>query len=378
MKTRALILISLVLMLACTNDDSDPGGRVASFNGTIDTYAGTIFGYEGDGGQATAAKLGYVTWVNADNAGNIYVTDAAANTVRKITSSGTINKVAGKFLGFNVINPTNFSGDGGPATAAHMNVPWSAVADASGHLYISDRGNNVIRRVHGTNGTITTIAGKVIEQGSSGDNGPAVQALLNQVQGMAIDASGNLYIADTQNHTIRKISASGDITTIAGMAGQPGYTGDGGTATAAKLSEPAGVAADATGNVYFTDNSSVVRMIAINGKISTIAGTGIIGYSGDGGRPTDAMLASPKGIVIAKDGSLVVSDSGNNRIRRISPERTSIETIAGTGSGQTNGDGGLAVNANINNPQGLAVDSNGNIYVAESGSSRIRIITWEE
>jgi trimeric autotransporter adhesin len=377
MKTRALILFPLVLMLACTNDDTDPSGRVASFNGTIDTFAGSTFGYDGDGGQAKAAKLGYVTGVTVDAAGNVYITDASANTIRKVNTSNVITTIAGQFAGFNVVT-TTFSGDGGPATAAHFNVPWSSVVDASGNIIVSDRGNNLLRKIDGATGIVTTIAGKLIDQGASGDNGPAIQALIGNPEGITSDAAGNLYIADSQNHIIRKISTTGVITTIAGMAGQAGYTGDGGPAISAKLSEPAGIAVDASGNIYFSDNSAVIRRIATSGKIATIAGTGVEGYSGDGGKATEAQLLSPKGIVIAKDGSIVFADSGNNRIRRIAPEQDKIETIAGTGESGYAGDGGLAIDAKMFNPQGLAVDSNGNIYIAESGTGVIRIITWKD
>ncbi len=363
-------MAAFVVAVACT--ESDP--EIAT-QGTIDTFAGSSFGYEGDGGPALDAKFGYVTSVSIDANGNVYVADAAANTIRKIDSTKVVNLVAGKFLGFNVVNMTPYTGDGGPATNANLNVPQAITVSPNGDLYISDAGNNVVRKVDAKTGKIATIAGKVL-QGSSGDNGPAVNALIYNPNGLATDVQGNVYIVDSQNHTIRKISITGTITTIAGIPGEAGYSGDGGPATAAKLSFPAGIAIDNSGNIYVSDNSSVIRRIGMDGHISTIAGNGKEGFGGDGGKATEAQLLAPKGIAIAIDGSILVADAGNNRIRRITQETGIIQTIAGTGEAGYAGDGGPAVNAKMSNPQGIAVDKKGNIYVAESGSSVIRIIRW--
>lgn len=363
-------LLPLAVLLAISCDDNPPAAAV--FDGTIETFAGTSFGYEGSGTPAISAKLGYVTGVAVDLLGNVYISDAASNTVRKVNTSNTITKVAGTFIGFNVVDPTPYSGDGGMAYSSHLNVPLSVAVDGSGNIYISDTGNNVVRQVD-VNGEIHTIIGTGA-QGSSGDNGPASAALIYGPNGIAFDASGNLYLADSQNHIIRKVSTSGIITTIAGTPGQSGYSGDGGNATSARLDTPVAIAIDHDGTIYFSDHSSVIRRISPSGKISTIAGTGEEGYSGDGGKATDAKLLAPKGIAIATDGSIIIADSGNNRIRRIVPETGVIDTIAGTGEAGYSGDGGLAVNAKLSNPQGVATGSNGKIYVAESGSSVVRLI----
>jgi sugar lactone lactonase YvrE len=370
MKTKASTLLLAILVLSCTGDDSEPGVNPA-FDASIDTFAGTTFGYDGDGGPADAARLGYITGLSIDAAGNMYISDGAANVIRRINTSNVISTVAGTFLGWNVIDPKQYSGDGGPAISAHLNVPLWVTADANGNIFISDAGNNVLRKVNAS-GVISTIAGD-LDQGHTGDNGPATEALINVPGGLATDVAGNLYFADTQNHVIRKISISGEITTIAGTPGQAGYSGNGGAATAAKLSQPNGIAVSGDGVIFITDNNSVIRRIA-DGRISTIAGTGVEGFSGDGGKANEATMLAPKGIVIAKDGSIVFSDSGNNRIRRITMEDERIETIAGTGEQGYSGDGGPAPLAKIFNPQGMAVDAAGNIYFAEAGNSVVRVI----
>jgi len=233
----------------------------------------------------------------------------------------------------------------------------AVAVDPAGNIFISDSGNNVLRKVD-ANGEISTFVSN---------------NLINNPYGIAIDGSGNIYLADSQNHAIRKITSAGQMTTIAGTLGQSGYSGDGGDATAAKLNMPSGIAIDQSGNIYISDNNSVIRQISTLGKITTIAGTGEEGYFGDRGKPTDAKLHAPKGIAIAADGSILFADSGNNRIRRISPDGELIDTIAGTGeTGYF--DNVHAMEAKLSSPQALAVASNGYIYVADTGNSVIRVI----
>ncbi|HMJ67356.1 MAG TPA: hypothetical protein VK508_00590 [Cyclobacteriaceae bacterium] len=370
MKTKAWVLIPLILVISCTTGDPDPAARKASFDATIETFAGTTGGHEGDGGPATAAKFGWINGLSIDAAGNMYIADGAANVIRKVNTSNVISTIAGTFLGWNVNDPLRYSGDGGPATSAHLNVPIWVVADANGNVYINDAANLVLRKVN-ANGVITTFAGKP-ELGYAGDNGPATEARFNNPTGLAVDAEGNLYVADSHNHVIRKISTTGNITTIAGIPEQAGYSGDGGPATAARLNEPSGIAIDVDGTMYITDNSAVIRKIS-GGTITTIAGTGNGGFSGDGGPAIEATLLFPKGIAIAKDGSIVFADNGNSRIRRISGDGI-IDTIAGTGSFGYSGDGGPAIEAEIANPQGMAVDADGNIYFTEAQNSVVRVI----
>ena len=372
MKTNVLTLIALAVAMSCTvNEEPDPGRR-ASFEATIDTFAGTTFGYDGDGGLANAAKLGWINGLCIDALGNMYIADGAANVIRKVNTSYVISTVAGTFLGW---NPSGsdldfYSGDGGPATSARMHIPLWVTADTQSNIFIADAGNGVLRKVNNT-GVITTIAGGK-DRGHTGDNGPAINAMITNPHGMVTDAAGNLYFADKQTHAVRKISTTGIITTIAGIPEQAGYTGDGGLATEARLSEPWALAIDSEGVIYITDNNAVVRKIA-GGVITTIAGTGEGGFTGDGGPAIEARLLNPTGIAIAKDGSIVVADAGNNRIRRISADGI-IDTIAGTGSAGYSGDGRPALDAEINGPQGVAVDAEGNIYVAENQNAVVRVI----
>jgi sugar lactone lactonase YvrE len=380
MTTRAwtAIVVIVIATTACTNDpasDVDPASRTGTSD-VIETFAGTTpGGYGGDGGLAKDAKLGWLTGLTIDASGNLYISDGAANVIRKINPDNVISTIAGKFIGFNVANQQPYAGDGGPATAASLNIPFGAAIDPSGNIYICDAGNNVLRKVS-SSGVISTIAGKFMEQGHIGDGGPASDALIWNPQGITTDSKGNVYFADSQNHTIRKISSTGVITTIAGTPGQAGYSGDGGPATAATLSMPQGVAVDKNDNIYFSDNSSVIRLVSA-GRISTVAGTGVAGFSGDGGKATEAQLQSPKGIAFDIDGSLLVADAGNNRIRSIAPETAIISTIAGDGTYAYKGDGGPADEASIANPYGLAVDAAGNIYIADTDNGVIRVIKRE-
>lgn len=369
----------MALFAGCDSGSEEPGidpqGEEDEIGAKIDTFAGSLpAGYSGDGGSARDAKLGWLTALSIDSAQNLYVTDGSSNTVRKINTSNVITTIVGKFPGFNVTpNPTH-AGDGGPATAATIMMPLGATVDRFGNIYISDTFNQVIRMVDRPTGRIWTIAGKPGTGGYAGDDGPATKALMAVPHGMATDRSGNLYFADTQNHVVRKIWAgTGQITTIAGIPGEAGYTGDDGPATRAKLSRPTSIMVGYSGQVYFTDNNSVIRLIE-DGRIKTIAGTGVAGFSGDGGKATEAQLRSPKGMAFAKDGSLVFCDAGNNRIRSLSPERHIITTIAGTGEAGYDGDGGLAINAKISDPVDIVVDRKGNIYVAEAGNGVVRII----
>jgi sugar lactone lactonase YvrE len=258
-----------------------------------------------------------------------------------------------------------FSGDGGPATSAKLNFPAGVALDAAGNLYIADGGNNRIRKVD-LNGIITTFAGGGI--GAGGDGGPATQAQLGFPSGIAVDAAGNLYIADTDFSRVRKVDLNGIITTVAGT-GEHGYSGDGGPATQAELGFPSDIAVDAAGNLYIADpDNSRVRKVDSRGIISTFAGNGHRGFSGDGGPATKAQL-EPVGVAVDAAGNVYIADIGNFRIRRIDKTGT-IRTIAGTGA-QYGGDGGPATKAGIN-PIGVAIDSAGTIFLTEGFSERVR------
>ncbi len=326
---------------------------------TITTVAGTgADGYGGDGRPAVEARLDSPRGVAVDGAGNLYIADAANHRIRKIDAAGLIATVAGGELG-----------DGRPATAASLFSPSGVAVDGAGNFYIADAGNHRIRKVDAA-GTITTIAGTG-EGGYSGDDGPATAARLDSARGVALDGDGNLYIADTENHRIRKVDAAGTIVTVAGT-GAGGYSGDGGPAIAAQLNGPSGVAPDAAGNLYIADFfNHRIRRIDAAGTIVTVAGTGAGGYSGDGGPAIAAQLNGPSGVAPDAAGNLYIADIENHRIRRIDAAGT-IATVAGAGEYGDGGDGGPAAAAQLALPEGVAVDSAGNFYIADTRNHRIR------
>ncbi len=388
------------------------------------------YGNTGDGFAATSAQLEFPEGIAVDSAGNIYVVDHDANVVRRIARDGTIGTWAGT-------GTPGFSGDGGPAVDAQFRNPTGLAIDSAGNLYVADTDNNAIRRISPA-GVITTFAGNT-QRGFGGDGGPATDAFLNGPEGMAADAAGNLYIADTFNHRIRKVALDGTISTFAGN-GYPGFSGDnnpavettlqlpidvsvdrqgrvyiadlgtsririvtagvldtvagsssgiqpleGASATSVRLSGPTGVAVDAAGNVYFAESSIgsgsgldagdfKVWKVSSAGNISTLAGTGVRSFSGDAGPAALAQWDLPSGIAIASDGSVFVADTANNRVRRISPDGTVI-TVAGNGIAGFAGDGGSATTALLNGPMGLALAADGTLYIADTGNNRIRQVS---
>ena len=338
------------------------------FSQTITTIAGTSAGYSGDGGPATAAQLNQPTGIAFDAAGNTYIADDANNVIRKIgISTGIITTVAGT-------GTAGYSGDGAAATAAQLNAPWGVRVDAANNIYIADASNNVIRKVDGTTGIITTIAGTGVA-GYSGDGGLATSAQLNFCSGVAVDGAGNIYISDDNNDYIRKVDISGIITTIAGT-GVCGYSGDGGPATAAAICFPVGLQTDAAGNVYLSDNgNSVVRKINVStGIITTIAGNGTSGYSGDGGPATSARLQFNFDVTFAPDGSFYIADWANNVVRFVNTSGI-ISTYAGNGSAGFSGDGGPARSAQLNGPIAVNLDAGGRLYIADWGNNRVRKVS---
>jgi sugar lactone lactonase YvrE len=287
------------------------------------------------------------------------------------------------WIGLLVLFGINFAGPGcceAQATAIPLVLPSAIVFDTQGNLYFAEAGNHVVR-IFSTAGVVSTIAGNGV-QGFAGDNGPATGAELDSPSGLAIDAAGNLYIADTHNHRIRKFTAAtGIITTIAGT-GKAGYSGDGGAATAAQLDRPTALTVDQTGNVYTadTDNHRVRRIASGTGVITTVAGDGIEGFNGDGGAATLAAIDSPNGLVMDVAGNLFVADTHNGRIRKVDVATEIITTVAGTGPSNDNiqsftGDGGAAVAAGLALPRGVTLDAAGNLYVADSANHRIRRIS---
>ncbi len=339
------------------------GGRVRRVDpiGVITTVAGTgEFGFSGDGGPAAAANLAYPQGVAVDRAGNLYIADYFNDRVRRVDPSGLISTVAGN-------GDPGYSGDGGPAAVAALRGPLGVTVDEAGDLYIADTYNNRIRRVD-PDGVITTVAGNG-DNGFSGDGGPAAAATLAYPQGVTVDASGNLYIADTDNNRIRRVDPDGVVTTVAGN-GETGFSGDGGLATDASLGLPTDVAVDASGDLYIVGSNLHVRRVDRSGVITTVAGNGGYLFSGDGGPAIEAAIDA-HGAALDGAGNLYIADLGNNRIRRVDTDNV-ITTVAGTGQVLLGGDGGPAAAAALDFPQGLAVDEVGNLYIADTIGDRIR------
>ena len=342
-----------------------------SGSGNIGTFAGNGVGnYAGDGGSALCAAIQYPQGLLFDGSGNMYIADMGNFRVRKVNTSGTISTFAGGNLGF--------GGDGGPATAASLSSTLFGIAlDQSGNMYICDRGNQVVRKIN-TAGTISTFAGyyNFSIGGYSGDGGPATAALLDQPWDVAIDGSGNVYIADKNNNRIRKVTVStGIISTFAGN-GIRTYSGDGGAATNASIAYPSGVTIDASGNVYISDNqNNRIRKVNTSGTISTFAGKGTAGYhyTGDGGAATAAEISTPGKIAIDGTGNVYIPDGGNQVVRMVNTSGT-ITTFAGyyPGNYGYSGDGGPATNAEFRNPYFLVIDASGNVYISDYSNNRVR------
>lgn len=339
--------------------------------GEIVTIAGTGTGsFSGDGGQATVATMNYPEGICLDASGNVYFDDYYNNRVREVNmTTGIITTIAGNGSG-------GFSGDGGAATAAELNTPTGVAVDASGNVYIADWANSRIRLVSHATGIITTIAGTG-SAGYNGDNIQATAAKLNSPDGIVLDATNsNLYIGDLLNMRVRKVNlATGIITTIAGN-GSSGYSGNGGQATAAELNGPRGVALDDSNNVYVCDwaNSEVRKINALTGVITAVAGTGSNGYSGDNGPSTSAKLYQPRGVAVDNLGNVYIGDGGNNRIREVIKATGTIVTICGTGTAGYTGDGGQATAAEVGNIAGLVLDASRNLFMVDQSYNVVREI----
>lgn len=365
----------------------------------VSTNTGIITTFFGNG--SCNPTLCFPEGVSLDAAGNIYVAADGNGVVLEIEVPSAVSVVKAGNGG------QGFSGDGGAATSALVNVPQDVVVDGSGNLLIVDTLNDRIRSV-GTSGIISTIAG-----GNVGDGGKSTASSVDWAQGLALDKAGDLYIADTWNNRIRMVSAAGTISTIAGT-GVSGNSGDGGLATGAELYEPVAVAVDSQSNVYIADYSNfAIRKISPTGIISTFASNvfinalavdssgnlygsdsdscvirkftsagqasvvaGIVsncGYNGDGIPATQAEISGPEGLVVDAGGNLYFSDQGNNRVRKVDTQGV-IETVVGNGTCGFSGDGGLATQAELCGPEGVGLDSKKNLYIADSYNGRIRVV----
>lgn len=341
------------------------GPTLTFIPGIAGTLAGTgVSGYGGDGGDGRSAQLNMPYGIAGGSQGSVYIADTMNSVVRKLDPNGIITTVAGN-------GTQGYSGDGGPATGAQLAFPMAVAVDTSGNLYIADFFNYCVRKVN-INGTISTLAqGNLVrgiavdgdgnvyfstwpegvwkidsqgvttkiagngEPGFSGDGGPATEAQVNGVVGLTVDGEGNVYAAEWLNSDVRKIDSSGIITTVAGNQ-QPGYSGDGGPALNAQLNGPIDVKLDAAGNLYITDSgNNRIRKVNINGTISSIAGDGNFAYAGDGGSAGSAQFASPAGIALDGSGNLLIADSGNNVIRHVRVDSSIIDfgkvTVGQTG-----------------------------------------------
>ena len=327
-------------------------------NGIITTVAGNgAKGLSGDGGQAIYATVTPFS-VALDPSGNLFVADVNNHRIRKVDTNGIITTVAGN-------GTTNYSGDGGLAIYAGLH-PAAVTVDASGNLFTVDYYSQHIRKVD-TNGTITTVVGNGTN-GFSGDGGMAPNASLSRPADVTVDASGNLFIADQNNNRIRKVSTNGIITTVAGDGGA-GYSGDGGAATNASLLIPEGVTVDAAGNLFIADTgNNRIRKVDTNGIITTVAGGG---GGSDINAATNASLLFPGGVAVDADGNFFIADSGRWLVRKVDAHGI-ITTVAGNGSPGFSGDGGAATNASLGGPSSVTTDAAGNLFISDPGNNRIR------
>jgi sugar lactone lactonase YvrE len=363
-------------------DMSNQRIRKVDVGGIITTIVGDgTFEDSGDGGPAIAARITNPSQLSFDAAGNLY-TITGYGRVRKIDTSGIITTVAG--------GGSTIPADGVPALSARFNTPaYGVTAAPDGTLFIADTNGSHVWEVDSAGpaqGLLHSVAGNGT-LGESGDGGPANLAQIFQADNVVFDSAGNYYVADWVMSVVRKVKPDGTITSVAGLVGgnqysptgYRGYNGDNIPATQAKLHSPTGMAVDAVGNLYIADSfANRIRMVDTNGIIHTVAGTGTAGYSGDGGPATMAQLYEPNGVAVDSKGNIYIADSGTNafngnRIRKVAPDGT-ITTVAGNGIGGYNGDGIPAIVAQVNGPYGLAVDTSDNLYVADTFNSRVRKI----
>ncbi len=357
MKKVTLCLLSLLLLLF--QIVTSPAQIITSIAGIGPT--GPIGSYSGDGGPATAAGVFRCSGVSCDTSGNTYFVEGNFH-VRRISPTGIINTVAGNGYGAD-------TGDGGQATAAGIAMNVGLVVDYAGNIYITTGSGRV--RVVRPSGIISTYAGSGTV-GYSGDGGPATAAQLVPI-GVAVNLAGDVFIADATNNCIRKVNSTGIISTFAGI-GTPGFSGDGGAATAAKFNLIRGIATDRRGNIFVADmNNNRIRKIDATGIITTFAGNGIYGYSGDGGLATGAKFTHIYGLGTDDTGNVYLADYDSKVIRKVDTFGI-IHTIAGTGTGGFSGDGGLATAAQIYNPMGITCLRNGNVVFSDNWNNRIRMI----
>ncbi|MEN6604459.1 MAG: IPT/TIG domain-containing protein [Bryobacteraceae bacterium] len=331
----------------------------------ISTFAGTGTGaYSGDSGKASEAGINQPWGMVLDSSGTLFLADQVNCRIRKI-ADGTISTVAGD-------GTCGYTADAVAATSSELSYPTHVAFNSSGGLLIADTVNHRIRLV-ASGGNISTVAGTG-DAGYYGDDDKATSAHLNYPTGLAVDSSGNIFIGDTYNHVIRKVATDGKITTFAGN-NTAGYSGDGAAATSATLRYPEGLAFDSAGNLYVADsNNHVIRKIDKSGIITTVAGSGTYGFSGDGGPATQATMGYPNDVYVDKSGNLYIVDTVNSRVRYVGSDGI-IRTIAGNGRYGSTGDGGLATSAALRFPGAILMNSAGSLYLADTQNNKIRLLT---
>ena len=334
----------------------------------ITTFAGNGLGsYGGDGGLAKLAGLVDPSGVATDRKGNIYVADQNNNRIRKVNAAGVISTIAGT-------GAFGYSGDGGLADTAKLSGPTGVAVDKYGNIFIADEFNNVVRKID-TSGIMSTVAGNGT-QGFSGDSALAIHAEMWSPADVAVDTFGNLYIVDQDNNRVRKVDTLGIMTTLAGT-GVAGFNGDTIAANTAQLNFPEGIAVDKNGDVYIADlyNNRVRKVDVASGIITTVAGNGIGGYSGDDSMALNAEIYNASAVAVDDSGDIYISDFYNNRIRKVRAATGIITTIAGNGTGGYSGDDSLATNGEIFRPQGVAVDSSGSVFIADFDNHVVREVS---
>ncbi|CAA9357513.1 MAG: Serine/threonine protein kinase [uncultured Gemmatimonadetes bacterium] len=342
--------------------DGSSRGTAPGLKTALRTAAGVgLTGFAGDGGPATLAHVFGAEDMRTAPTGEIYIADYGNHRIRRIARNGIITTVAGGGAG----------GDGGPALGARLSYPHGIGFTKDGGYLIAEEGGQRIRRV-APDGTISTLAGTGVG-GYSGDGGPATAARINTPRYVLQGADGSIYFTEKSSHVVRRIMPDGTITTAAGT-GVAGFSGDGGPAAQARLYQPDGLALGADGSVYVSDQGNHrVRRIAPSGLITTVAGTGSLGFSGDNGRATLARLNRPQGLDVAADGTLYIADSNNHRVRTVAPDGI-ISTVAGNGTAGYTSEGGAATDTRLNRPRGVMRGADGALYVADFGNVRIRRI----